>query len=782
MTSPVEAEPKAKATQTVPRVSQSSSPGPTVASDFIADMFGTSSSSPVWITSLPNVRWDKPGEQHVATRVSEKIEDHLRKWDQPGRALYFCTATVTAEATTRSKATIAELNSLFADIDCKNVLATPKEIERALNGLTLLPSKVVKSGHGYHCYWIFKEAIPLLRSTPEEIRETENNIAGFENLLWLLIDHLGADPHCCDASRLMRLPGSHNTKDGDSIEVKVITDRPLRYEFDDLKEWLETAVPVIRRRPKDAKAPRDHAANKTGSTDGVEYENPFLAYAATLDPPTPFDVEQRLADMRHEGADDTSVHITQRDVTRFLIDRGDPLDEIVNRVLAATRRAVGNVGWNWQSEERNIRDMAVTWGEKREKEFRQESEQKEEQKSPSVPLLHAYAPRPFSEIPRRQWLHAGHYIRRLVVMTVAPGGWGKPSLILCNAIDMCLGIGLLGSAPDSGPLRVAYWNAEDEEEEIERRIAAICMRHKIDPESLRGQLFLGSKITGGRRIAKLGKSGEVIFNLKILTEATQFIGDNHIDCTMFDPLIAFHAVPEADNSAMEQVIKQGFEPIAVATNSCIELSQHTRKPAQGQHGEITADDSRGGGAITNAARSVRVLNRMSKDDAQLPKIADEARRLYLRISRDKANLVPPTKADWVHLASVTLPNETGLHRGDSVQVAEPWDYPQPFDNVTAHDMRWIRDEVRGKAYRVDPRSAEWVGYALARRLKLDIGTVGQRDVNQKGDRLRVNAILKTWFEKGALAKETRPDEKSRKEFEYVIPGPWDEAAQDEETT
>jgi hypothetical protein len=45
-------------------------------------------------------------------------------------------------------------------------------------------------------------------------------------------------------------------------------------------------------------------------------------------------------------------------------------------------------------------------------------------------------------------------------------------------------------------LRVIYWNAEDPDDEIERRIAAVCLRYGLDPSRLEGQLFLGSRITG----------------------------------------------------------------------------------------------------------------------------------------------------------------------------------------------------------------------------------------------------------------------------------------------
>jgi hypothetical protein len=201
------------------------------------------------------------------------------------------------------------------------------------------------------------------------------------------------------------------------------------------------------------------------------------------------------------------------------------------------------------------------------------------EQEPDKPLLRPYVPRPFAQIPRRQWLHAGHYIRQQVVMTVAPGGYGKTTLLIANVLEMCTGQGLLGPEPPNGPLRVAYWNAEDPEDEVERRIAAACLRHNIAPEMLRGRLFLGSKITGRRRLASLDKAGNVVFDDRILAEITQFIADNKIDCALFDPLIAFHRVPEGNNNAMEEVIKQAFEPIAYPA---IVASNFPSTPARAQ--------------------------------------------------------------------------------------------------------------------------------------------------------------------------------------------------------
>jgi hypothetical protein len=467
-----------------------------------------------------------------------------------------------------------------------------------------------------------------------------------------------------------------------------------------------------------------------------------------------------LFDNIHAGRE---LHDSLRDLSAKMVRSGMSAGAVVNALRALMQSSTAPHDGRWEERYEDIVRMVAGTEDLREAHKEEAEAGGDAEELP--PLLHAYAPRPFSQIPRRQWLHAGHYIRQQVVMTVAPGGYGKTTLLITNAVEMCTGLGLLGSAPPGGALRVAYWNAEDPEDEVERRVAATCLRHNIDPEALRGQLFLGSKITGRRRLASLDRVGNVASDDGILTQVTSFITDNRIDCAMFDPLIAFHRVPEGDNNAMEQVIKQAFEPIAVTTNCCVEISQHTRKSATSQQGEITVDDARGAGAIANAARSVRILNRMTAQEAELPKVEQEERRHYLRVSRDKTNLAPPGKATWIHLASVELPNGDDYRPGDRVQAAEPWDYPQPFDDITVSDMRWMRETVRKGDYRREARSPEWVGLPLIEHLGLD--------PDDTGDRKKVGAILKTWFANGVLATEERKDSKRRKK-QFVVPGPWNE--------
>jgi hypothetical protein len=318
--------------------------GVNIASTFLADMFGASTAAPVFICSLPNAdaRERDPGERHVATREPDHVEAFLKKWDRANRALYFCTATVQPGSTTRSKATLAELNGLYIDIDAKSITIGIAEAEQKLREVMCLPSKVVASGGGLHCYWLFKEA---LSATPE-------NIERVEAMLRLLADHLGGDRSCAEASRLMRLPGSHNTKGGAWTEVRVLANRPLRYELDDLAEWLETASPVIWREPIGG-----------NGHDQEDATNPWLVVAERFGTKPPIDVEARLGAMRYQGADDSGIHSTQVSVSAALLNRGISINEVVEILLAATRAAAGPFGerWNWQREERAIRGMCETW-------------------------------------------------------------------------------------------------------------------------------------------------------------------------------------------------------------------------------------------------------------------------------------------------------------------------------------------------------------------------------------------------------------------------------------
>jgi hypothetical protein len=311
--------------------------------EFIASYFGPFSTMPIYLSSLPNAE-DKdtePSERHIITRNSEQIAAFVTKWDRPRRGVYFAVSPIARTATRRAKENVAELVGLHADIDFKDTVETPEEIERLLGQLRMLPTKVNHSGHGLHVFYGFHEAVP---ATPE-------SIADIEQLLRMLADHLGGDPSVCEVARLMRLPGTTNSKFGDSLIVRTISDRPLRYDPAELREWLEEAQPIIHRKEPSTKP------------NGQSADNPFEAFAREHAGEAPIDVEARLASMRHHGPGESSIHATQLQCSAAMLSRGVPVDEVVDTLLDATRAAAGEEGdrWNWDREERDIRDMCVAW-------------------------------------------------------------------------------------------------------------------------------------------------------------------------------------------------------------------------------------------------------------------------------------------------------------------------------------------------------------------------------------------------------------------------------------
>ena len=374
--------------------------------------------------------------------------------------------------------------------------------------------------------------------------------------------------------------------------------------------------------------------------------------------------------------------------------------------------------------------------------------------SPSaVPIR--FRPTPFrwrdpATIPRRQFVFGTHLIRGFVALTVAPGGVGKSSLAIGEAVSMASGEYLLGARPGR-PLRAWYVNLEDPREEIERRVAAVCLHFEIDPASLEDRLFFDGRETEVI-IAEQARAGFTIGTpveeaLVLALNAGQF------DVLILDPFVSTHRVIENDNTAIDAVAKT-FGRIAGKANCAIELIHHVRKTGGA---EITAEDGRGASALIAAARSVRVLNPMTKDEAVASGVGEE-RRFYFRADIGKANLAPPSiEATWFKLRSVSLGNGapgTPFDDGDPVGVVTSWQWPEAFDGVTATSLRAAQGKVATGRWRESAQSLDWVGIPIAEALGLDVGNKAHVE--------KIKTLLKTWISNGSsLSSKARTTSATR---------------------
>ncbi len=129
--------------------------------------------------------------------------------------------------------------ALTVDLDAPDETARAAARER-LEGFALPYSALVCSGHGLHAYWLLKAPLPV------QGVDGPANAARYELVAQRLAARLGAD-HCWDLPRILRVPGTRNSKPGrPPVRSRVLELAPdVRYDL----AQLEAALPP-RPRPR----------------------------------------------------------------------------------------------------------------------------------------------------------------------------------------------------------------------------------------------------------------------------------------------------------------------------------------------------------------------------------------------------------------------------------------------------------------------------------------------------------------------------------------------------
>lgn len=218
------------------------------------------------------------------------------------------------------------------------------------------------------------------------------------------------------------------------------------------------------------------------------------------------------------------------------------------------------------------------------------------------------------------------------------------------------------------------WNGEDPRDELERKIIATMLLHKIEPEEVEGGLFFNSGREQKIVIAKQTKDGTTIC-APVQENIIEMMKEREIGVLIIDPFLKSHGVNKNDNAAMDEAASAWCE-VAGKANAAIALYQHTRKT---NGSEVTVEDGRGAIALVNASRDVRTINTMTEAEAEQAGIEPERRRFYFRVTNGgKSNMTPPSeKSDWRHFELVPLAN------GDNVGAVEKWKWPSLFADASS---------------------------------------------------------------------------------------------------
>jgi hypothetical protein len=362
-------------------------------------------------------------------------------------------------------------------------------------------------------------------------------------------------------------------------------------------------------------------------------------------------------------------------------------------------------------------------------------------------------------IPLRPWVYGKLLLRGAVTLTVAPGGTGKSSLTIVETLAQVSGKPLLNVETRGRRLQVMLWGLEDPEDETARRIEAARMHYKLPVSDIDGFLFIPDERCA-RLITATVERGGIRIQRPLVDAICSEITARKIDVVVIDPFVSSHEVPENDNVMQDRVIKEWVE-VAKRCKCAVHLVDHTRK--LGPDAEVGVESARGAKSKTDAARVVRVINRMSGAEADGVGVKNPG--LYFRTFSAKMNFAPPAeRSDWFELKSVSLGNDPDAvivdgercAEDDNVGVVVNWKYPDALDGVTGAMVDKLIPIIRKGKYRANQNSkGGWVGEAVAQIMGLDA----------KKDKKRINRMVQSWLASGLFTVvEARDANRNKRQF------------------
>ena len=378
------------------------------------------------------------------------------------------------------------------------------------------------------------------------------------------------------------------------------------------------------------------------------------------------------------------------------------------------------------------------------------------------------------QIPPRAWLYGFTTIKGFVSFLVAPGGVGKSALMMVEAVAMATGRELLPGEKPVRPLRVWMHNAEDDQDEMHRRLTATLLHFRLTDADLNGNLFMTSGRDMKLQLARMGRDGPEIVP-GVVDALVDRLLSQKIDVLILDPLGALHTLPENSNEAAN-LLSGALREIAHRAGVAVVVLHHAGKAAATDMDAAGAGAARGASAFVDAARVVRQLVRMTGKEAAQFGIADADRRDFLRVENGKANLARAEHGRWLRMVDVPLGNGSGLWPlGDRVGVVERWTSPTGNPG-TASDLARVQAAIMAspRRFRASQRSPDWIGWFVADVLALDTGGPSARKEDrtpaQAGALARVRNMLAGWVQSGGLVERHERDDESRKSWLYVFAG------------
>ena len=353
-----------------------------------------------------------------------------------------------------------------------------------------------------------------------------------------------------------------------------------------------------------------------------------------------------------------------------------------------------------------------------------------------------------ADLPKRRWIYGNHYCRGFVSVTASAGGIGKTSLTMVEALAVATGRPLLGEKVHE-QCNVWFICLEDPMDELKLRLAAIMREYNVTHDEIKGRFFMDAEDTINITLAMETRDG-LVENTPLANAMRDKIIENEIGLVISDPFISMHAVNENSNPSIQAVVAM-VRKITRETGCAFGMIHHIRKTG-GE--EATIDSVRGAGALIGAARSARVLNKVSKEDAAELGVNEIDAIGLFRVDEGKGNLRPLESAVYRRMKSVKLDN------GENIGVAVVYSLPALWDGMTTRVVNAMLTEIDkgidGERYSSRPQDkSRYVGAVIT-------GYTFANPDHKKSAR-QAKLIIAEWFEKDLLEEVAYRSEGQRKD-------------------
>lgn len=202
---------------------------------------------------------------------------------------------------------VRHLNAFFVDLDIYNAGVSKNDVINAIDFLVkteriLRPTFIISSGRGMYLIW-------KIEDVPGIYKKTKGLYNAIQNYLVEQFDSLGADNGAKDIARVLRVPGTVNTKNSEKVEVLDFNDKGF-YTMSMFAEFVDD-FEELQQKNKQPKTIKEQPKTKSKKKETKQSKIAHLFNSYTLNKTRANDIKSlcKLRGYDLKGQRDTFIYI-----------------------------------------------------------------------------------------------------------------------------------------------------------------------------------------------------------------------------------------------------------------------------------------------------------------------------------------------------------------------------------------------------------------------------------------------------------------------------------------